>query len=167
MLQPLVRRSWAEQGQTPVIEHWHRHDRLSGITALVLSPGRRRVNMYFQLLDHNAKAEDFAWFLEYLHQEVKRKMWIVWDNLSAHRKAESVLEQHNCRWADFEHLPPYSPELNPVEHVWTTAKWGRMANVPPDDTQQLYDHVHETLTGQANETQLLKAHFRWAGLDLN
>jgi len=105
-------------------------------------------------------------FLEYLHQEVKRKMWIVWDNLSAHRKAEAVLEQHNCRWAHFEHLPPYSPELNPMEHVWTTAKWGRMANAPPDDTQQLYDNVHETHTGQANETQLHKAHFRWAGLDL-
>ena len=167
MLQPLVRRSWAEQGQTPVLEHWHRHDRLSGITALTLSPGRRRVSMYFQLLDHNAKAEDFAWFLEYLHQEVGRKMWIVWDNLGAHRKAESVLAQHHCRWAHFEHLPPYSPELNPVEHVWTTAKWGRMANAPPEDTQQLHDNVHETLTGQANETQLLKAHFRWAGLDLS
>lgn len=122
--------------------------------------------MFFQLLNHNAKAEDFAWFLEYLHQEVKRKMWVVWDNLSAHRKAESMLEQHHCRWAQFEHLPAYSPQLNPVEHVWCTAKWGRMANAPPDDAQQLHDHVKETLAAQATESRLLKAHFRWAGLDL-
>lgn len=166
MLQPLVRRSWAEQGQAPVIDQWDRRDRLSAISALVLSPQRRRVNMFFQLLDHNAKAEDFAWFLEYLHQEVGRKLWVVWDNLSAHRKAEAIVEQHNCRWAHFEHLPVYSPELNPVEHVWATAKWGRMANAPPDDTQQLYRNVNETLAAQSNETNLLKAHFRWARLDL-
>jgi len=166
MLQPLVRRTWAEKGKTPILNHWHRYDRYTVLTALVLSPQRRRVRMFFQVLDHNAKAEDFAWFLEYLYKEVKRKLWVVWDNLRAHAKAERLLDEAGCRWLRCERLPAYAPELNPVEHVWTTAKWGRMANAPPDDTEQLWDNIHSTLETQAGESQLLKAHFRWAKLGL-
>ena len=165
MLQPLVRRTWAEKGQTPIIKQWDRHDRVTALTALTLSPQRKRARMFFQLLDHNAKAEDFAWFLEYLHQEVRRKLWVVWDNLSAHRKAETILGEHNCHWAHFEHLPAYAPELNPVEHVWCTSKWGRMANASLDDSDQLWNEVLATLEAQSEEQQRLKAHFRWAGLD--
>jgi hypothetical protein len=47
---------WAPIGQTPMLDQWDRHDRTSVITALTLSPQRRRVRMFFQLLDHNAKA---------------------------------------------------------------------------------------------------------------
>ncbi|MEQ9379359.1 MAG: hypothetical protein RJP95_00735 [Pirellulales bacterium] len=47
---------------------------------LVLSPRRRRVRMFFKLLDHNAKAEDFVWFLHDLRLELGRKLHVVWDN---------------------------------------------------------------------------------------
>ena len=166
MLQPLVRRTWAEKGKTPILDHWHRYDRCTVITALVLSPMRKRVRMFFQILDHNAKAEDFSWFLEYLHREVQRKLWVVWDNLPAHDKAERIVEETNCDWIHFERLPAYAPQVNPVEHVWTTAKWGRMANNSPEDAGLLRTQVNTTLQTQSNESQLLKAHFRWAQLEL-
>ena len=139
MLQPLIRRTWAEKGRTPLIEQWDRRDRISVIAALALSPRRRRITMFFRLLDHNAKAEDFVWFLYDLRKELKRRLIVVWDNLGAHRRAENVLRALGCGWARFERLPPYAPELNPVEHVWTTAKWGRMANAPPANADPLSD----------------------------
>lgn len=86
MLQPLVRRTWALSGQTPVLDQWDRRDRVSVITALALSPQRRRVRMFFRLLDQNAKAEDFVWFLNDLRNDLGRKLHVVWDNLGAHRK---------------------------------------------------------------------------------
>jgi hypothetical protein len=167
MLQPLVRRTWAERGKTPVIDQWDRRDRVSVITALSLSPQRGRVRMFFQLLDHNAKAEDFVWFLNDLRKEVGRKLWVVWDNLGAHRKAENILRAIDCRWVHFERLPPYAPQLNPVEHVWTTAKWGHLANAPPGDADEMWNNVDLALDVQAEEQRMLKAHFRWAGLDLD
>lgn len=91
MLQPLVRRTWAPIGQTPLLDQWDRRDRTSVITALTLSPKRRRVRMFFQLLDHNAKAEDFVWFLNDLRKELGRKLHVVWDNLGAHRKSGEFL----------------------------------------------------------------------------
>lgn len=166
MLQPLIRRTWAEKGRTPLIEQWDRRDRISVIAALALSPRRRRITMFFRLLDHNAKAEDFVWFLYDLRKELKRRLIVVWDNLGAHRRAENALATLGCGWARFERLPPYAPELNPVEHVWTTAKWGRMANAPPANADQLSDNVANELNDQALEQRTLRNHFHWAGLHL-
>jgi transposase len=167
MLQPLVRRTWALSGQTPVLDQWDRRDRTSVITALSLSPQRARVRMHFRLLDHNAKAEDFVWFLNDLRHEAGRKLHVVWDNLGAHRKTESFLQAIGCRWAQFHRLPPYAPSLNPVEHAWCTAKWGRLANAPPKNIDALRSSVQRTLAEQSCEQRLLKAHFRWARLNLD
>jgi transposase len=166
MMQPLVRRTWAERGKTPILDQWERRDRVSALTALSLSPQRRRVRMFFRLLDHNAKAEDFVWFLVDLRNELRRKLHVVWDNFGAHRKAENFLQTIGCQWIYFHRLPPYAPELNPVEHVWTTAKWGRLANAPPSDPDTMRSNVDQTLTAQSREQHLLQSHFRWAQPDL-
>lgn len=166
MLQPLVRRTWAERGRTPVMDQWDRHDRVTAISALALSPRRKRIRFYFQLLTHNATADDFVWFLHDLRQELRRKMIVVWDRLSAHRRTDHALAQLGCRWVRFEYLPPYAPELNPVEHLWTTAKWGALANTPADDADHLWQQVNDTLDGHHHEQRLLRGHFHWAGLDL-
>lgn len=167
LLQPLVRRTWAPAGQTPVLEAWDRRDRISAIAALALSPKRRRVRLFFRLLDHNARAEDFVAFLNDLRLDLGRKLHVVWDNLGAHRKAENFFAAIDCRWVQFHRLPPYAPELNPVEHVWSTGKWGPLANAPPEDLCQMRTDIDAELARQASEQQLLRAHFRWAELDLN
>jgi transposase len=167
MLQPLVRRTWAPRGQTPVLNAWDRHDRLTAITALVLSPKRRRCSLYFQLLDHNARFDDFVWFLVQLRKETRRRLLVVWDRLGGHRKAERILRLLGCEWLEFEYLPAYCPELNPVEHVWCTTKWGRLANWPAPGVEALRARVTADLTKQASQRQLLQQHFRWSGLDLS
>ena len=92
MLQPLTRRTWAPRGQTPVMEVWVRHDRLTAISALALTPHRRRCDLYFKLLRHNAKAEDYFWFLIEVRREIGRPLVVVWDRLAAHRKAQRWFE---------------------------------------------------------------------------
>ena len=168
MMQPLAGRTWAPRGQTPLLEQWDRRDRISAITALSLSPQRRRVQMHFDLLarNANAKAEDFIDFLQRLHEELGRKLHVVWDNLGAHAKAEKFFQAIDCSWIQFHRLPPYAPELNPVEHVWSTAKRGELAGKPPDDADHLRDLASDQLGDQSLRQSLLKAHFRWAGLGL-
>ena len=45
-----------------------------------------------------------------------------------------------------ERLPPYAPDINPVEYLWNHLKYGKMANLVPDDVFQLdtlvNDHLH-------------------------
>ncbi|WP_147274249.1 hypothetical protein [Bremerella cremea] len=57
------------------------------------TPKSNRVQMLFELQPPNATAIDFIWFVHNLHQELKRKLIVVWDQLSAHRKTARVLEK--------------------------------------------------------------------------
>ncbi len=61
----MVRRTYAPRGKTPLVEAWHRKGRVSAISAVTVSPIRRRPTLYFRLLadDTNAHGEDTAAFL--------------------------------------------------------------------------------------------------------
>jgi transposase len=167
MLQPLTRRTWAPRGHTPVMDAWDRHDRLTVISALALTPHRRRCDLYFKLLRHNAKAEDFFWFLIEVRREIGRPLVVVWDRLAAHRKAQRWFDELDFQWIEFEYFPAYCPDLDPVEHVWATTKWGRLANWPAPGLDALEARVADDLHNQAGNQRLLKNHFTWAGLELN
>ena len=56
MLQPVVRRTWAPRGQTPILRQWDRRDRLSTISALTVAPRRRRIGLYRALYPHNIRS---------------------------------------------------------------------------------------------------------------
>jgi hypothetical protein len=58
LLQPLNRRTWALRGETPIQYASARHDRLSVIGAVTLSPQRRRISTYWQFYDGNIVATD-------------------------------------------------------------------------------------------------------------
>ena len=163
-LQPLVRRTWAPQGKTPELANWDRHDRITAITALTWTPQSDRQSLFFDLQDHNATAIDFVWFLHQLHQELKRPLIVIWDRLAAHRKAARVMKRLGMKWATFEWLSPYFPQLNPVEHVWSTAKWGRLGNWPAADRHTLEAGLLDELILQSLDQRLLENHFRHAGL---
>jgi len=46
---------------------------------------------------------------------------VVMDNLSAH-KSQRVRDLIEARGAQLEYLPPYSPDLNPIELCWSKVK---------------------------------------------
>jgi transposase len=167
MLQPLARRTWAETGHTPTLRAWERHDRLTAITALVFEPHKPEpLSMIFQVQKQNANTDSFFWFLVELGKELRNEMIVIWDRLGAHQKAAKLLAKIGCPWLSFEYLPAYSPELNPVEHVWSTTKYGRMANWPAPSLDELNTRLHQELDEQTTERELLRSHFEWAGLDL-
>jgi len=67
MLQPVRRRTWAPSGQTPIQAAWDRHDRLSVIGLLNVSPSRQRLSLFFQVLWENVATDHMVWFLHQLH----------------------------------------------------------------------------------------------------
>jgi len=64
-------------------------------------------------------------FREYVRQvlcpTLRRGDIVIADNLSAHkdRESEALIE---ARGAMLEFLPPYSPDLNPIENMWSKVK---------------------------------------------
>jgi len=166
MLQPVRRRTWAPSGQTPLQRAWDRHDRLSVISALTLSPIRHDVNLYFQVLQRNVQTEDMIWFLTQMHQHFGRKAILVWDRYSVHRSAAKHFETVHPDWFVFEWLPAYAPELNPTEQVWNHAKYADLANFIPDDTNHLDREVNNSLHDQQNSANLLRSFFKHAKLSI-
>jgi transposase len=165
MLQPLVRRTWAPVGVTPVQVASARHDRLSAIAALTVSPHRKRVNMYFDLQGDNVRGLDVASFVRKVRRALGREIHVVWDRLNAHRTAERLLADLG-ESVIFDYLPGYAPELNPVEQVWAHSKHGDLANHAPDDVLDLLDVVFDTLVSKRGKRTLLANFFKHAKLPL-
>ncbi len=160
------RRTWAPRGETPILCAWDRHDRLSAISVITLSPTRHRPNLYFQLLPHNVVADDIIWFLTQLHRHVRRKIILVWDRYQVHRSAAKFFEQKHPTWFRFEWLPPYAPDLNPTEQVWNHAKYSDLANFVPRDVEHLDVEVRKSIRQQQESPHLLRAFFQHAQLAL-
>lgn len=166
MLQPLVRRTWAPRGKTPVQYSWARHDRISVVAALSVAPVRRRMGLYFRLLDHNLKTPDAVSFVRDLHKEIQKPILLVWDRLNVHRSAAKELLRRAPGWLAIEWLPPYAPDLNPVEHIWNQSKYADLANYVPDDIVALGRRVRGSLRSQRANPDLLRSFFRAAKLAL-
>jgi transposase len=164
MLQPLVRRTWAPEGQTPVMYCWDRRDRLSVIAGLSLSARRRRIGLYFAIHDRNVTAEQTEAFLRQVQRSLGRKLIVVMDRWSVHRKAAKAIIGDQRFW--FEWLPPYAPDLNPVEHVWNHTKYGDLANFVPDDVLDLETEFEKSIDGTAEHPDLLRSFFHAAELTL-
>jgi hypothetical protein len=166
MLQPLVRRTWAPKGITPIHYSWERRDRLSVISAITVSPQRRRLGLYFQIHRHNIVAEDFEQFVATLLANLQRRIIVVMDRWQVHRSAARRLRERFPRRVDIEWLPPYAPELNPAEQIWTHTKYGDLANFIPEDVGQLYRAVYHSLRQSSNQQNLLCSFFKHAKLKL-
>ena len=165
MLQPVVRRTWAPRGHTPVEKSWDRHDRLSPVAALSVSPRRRRLRVFFRVHPHNVCWKEVVSFLRALHRHLGRCI-LVLDRWSVHRKAVRVLRQKHPRWFDAEWLPPYAPELNPVEQVWNHSKYSDLANFLPKDVAHLRGELRRSIRKQRGRQPLLRSFFEFAGLGL-
>ena len=164
MLQPLVRRTWAPAGQTPVMYSWDRHDRLSVIAGLSLSARARRVGLYFAIHEKNVTAEEVETFLRQVQRSLGRKLIVVMDRWSVHRKAAKHLFGDERFW--IEYMPPYAPDLNPVEHVWNHTKYDDLANYVPDDVLDLEIEAEMSLDGLRTKPDLLRSCFHGAKLEL-
>src|SRR5206468_2316928 len=65
LLAPVVRRTYAPRGQTPILGCSDRHDRISVISAITLSPRAFHAGLHFMLLadNQNFHAEEIVLFL--------------------------------------------------------------------------------------------------------
>ena len=166
MLQPTVRRTWAPRGQTPIHYSWDRRDRLSVISAVTLSPQRRRLGLYFDVFCRNITTDQAEPFVAALLEHFPKGIILVWDRWSVHRSAARRLAQRFPRRVHLEWLPAYAPDLNPDEQVWNRTKYTDLANFIPENIEQLSRSVRKSLRRTRSQQTLLQSFFKHAGLPL-
>ena len=166
MLQPVVRRTWAPTGQTPILRSWDRHDRLSVISAISVSPQRKRLGLYFDIVDHNIVTDDFESFVATLMRRLRRPIILVMDRWQVHRSGAKRLRDRFGQGICIEWLPAYAPELNPDEQVWNRTKYTDLANYIPKDVLALGREVNRSLRRTRSQQNLLRSFFQHALLKL-
>jgi transposase len=170
MLTPTVRRSLAPRGKTPILPAWQRHDRISAISCVTLSPGAEHPELYSELLPEglNARAEDVVAFLRDLRRALPGPLTVVWDRNNTHSKSK-VVTAYLATQTDLilEDLPGYAPALNPDEMVWAWLKYARLANLAPHDIPELREHLVTELEWAAFDGELLAGFFNHAHLGVH
>jgi transposase len=136
LLIPNVRRTWAPRGQTPIVWHRYRHDRVSAISAVTVSFRRQHIGLYFHLHRENISQSEVVLFLRYLLRQIPGPIVLLWDGGGIHtgQEIQAFLRCHTR--LHVERFPAYAPDLNPDERVWNHCK-AALANGRPDNLDEL------------------------------
>src|SRR5206468_1157547 len=125
LLAPLVVRTWAPRGCTPVVRcRQGRRDKISVIAGISVSPERHRLGLYYLLFYDNIGQEEVCAFLRALLRQLRGPLIVLLDNSSTHQgePIEKLRARHPR--LHVEHFPSYSPELNPEEGKCSTWRRG-------------------------------------------
>jgi DDE superfamily endonuclease len=92
-----------------------------------------------------------------------QKLLLVWDNCGWHRGskvAEWIKQDGNTKTLYF---PPYTPELNPQEHVWKAGRKATTHNLHITDIQESAEQFARYITGRKFSYELcgLRPHVSW------
>jgi transposase len=140
LLAPLIRTTQSPRGHTPLLIHRASHRRkVSVAAALSLSPVRGHVRLHYQtLVNAYFNSERYALFLRELLHDMRGPLVLVHDNGNMHRGEPMRELRHEFPRLHPHNLPPYAPELNPVEHLWNWCKDKQLANFAPHDIEELW-----------------------------
>jgi transposase len=168
---PLVRRTWAPRGKTPsLFESGGRgpREKVSIAGALWLNPHRDVLEFYFQTLPNDFfNSWNVAAFIEALLIAVPGKLVAVWDGGPMH-KGDPIHQTQDVfsRRLTLEKLPPYSPMLNPVEHLWSWLKYSRLNNFAPKNALELNQRIFAELIEVRRQQTFLRNLFHASELPL-
>lgn len=110
------------RGWSPKGERCYGHAPGKWKTSTMLSSIRSSGECKYYLVEGGVNKIIFKEYIEeYLLPTLPENSIIIMDNCKAHKNAldEQLLEEHKV---SIKYLPPYSPDLNPIEKLWSKVK---------------------------------------------
>ncbi len=136
-LKPTLGRYWARKGLRPIEQ---------------VKPGYQNFYVYSSVSPHTGKS--FSLFLPWVNTEVMNvylenlsaaypeyRILLIWDQAGWHHSQELRVPPN----IQIECLPPYSPELNPVERLWRWLRRHVSRNRLFECEEELMDALAEAL----------------------
>lgn len=119
-LAPVYHRIWYLKGQTPKSKFFWCN---------------KKINVFGALMDNGELfCEDFegqnsltckAFLSDFIESKIKKnkKYVFIFDNAGWHKT--NVIKNYLAKFSNIkvQYLPPYCPELNPIETTWKTTRW--------------------------------------------
>ena len=163
---PVVRRTWAPRGETPVLTHPFNWQRLSVAVALAFRWDGRHPRLCFQTRRGTYRTDSLIRFLRHLRRHFRRqRVILLWDGLPGHKSAAMLAYLARQRhWLTAERLPGYAPDLNPVESIFGNVKGRELANHCGPELATLAQALRTGLSRVRRRPHLAHAFVRHAGL---
>jgi hypothetical protein len=158
MLEPVVRRTFAPCGKTPIHRIADPHGRISVIGAIAVSPDRESIKFNYEMLEDNAnyRGPSVARFLRALRLDFVGPLTLIWDKIPIHRgePLQELIEETDLVSEPF---PLHAPELNPVDRVWGYVKYDRIPNFAPRDLGVLRGTLTDEFDRVGSNPDLLRS----------
>lgn len=156
-LKPILRKKWAKKGDRPIVTVEHRYQwtylyafvqAQNGQTFWILAPSVN-VTTYNRVLEEFARAQGIG--------PMKRAI-IVMDRAGWHRSKKLKIPEG----LHFVFLPPYSPELQPAERLWSLSDEA-IANKCFKDLAELEEAQAERCRWLYEQPKLIQSYtlFHW------
>jgi transposase len=163
-LLPGLVRTYAPEGQTPVIREKQTRDHLSVMGGM--TPAGK---VYTLARQESLNGMHSIEFLKHLLRVAGKRLLVIWDGSPIHRRVavgEFVAGTRGKIW--LEALPGYAPDLNPWdEGGWHHLKDVQLANVVCHDLEELHEQFHLAVDRLRMKPHLVRSFFAQAGLRLN
>ena len=171
-LRPPQGRTWGRRGRTPVVRVTGGSNRRVSLAALIaVRPGCRPRLVYRTRTRRPGDPRkgftehDYARFLDAAHWQLGGPLVVVWDGLNTHVSGAMADLVAARDWLTVFRLPPYAPELNPVERAWALLKRS-LANLVKHNISELTALARTRLRRMQYRPGLLEGFLAGTRLDL-
>ena len=150
-------RTWGKRGETPIVETTGARHRMSLISAITA-----RGHMRFMIKDKGGvNAAVFIEFLKRLMAGAKRAIFLIVDRGPAHiaKKTRAFVDSQHGRLRLF-FLPPYSPDRNPDELVWTHLKADTVGRMTITDKADFKAKVRASMRQLQNDPEKIRSFYQ-------
>ena len=148
-------RSYAPQGETPIIKRTGQRFSLNMISAL-----SNKGHLQFMIIDGRFNSEVFETFLKRMIKYSKQKIYFITDGHPAHKtKKLNLWLEANKKRIEVFFLPPYSPELNPQEYVNQDVKTNIIGKRRPINKEQMKTNVEDFMNNRKKDKMQVQKYF--------
>ena len=172
-LRPPKGRTWGRRGATPVVKVTAAGTKRVSIAGLVCTRPGQAPRLFWRTHVNRGPARGrrkgfaeagYARLLDAAHRRLGGPIVMVWDNLNTHTSAAMRQLAAARPWLTIAQLPPYAPEFNPVEAVWSHLKRS-LANLAKCGIDHLAALVKTRLRHIQHRADLLTGFIAKTGLD--
>jgi transposase len=152
---PILGRTYGLKGHTPVVTTSGQRQSLNVISAV-----NARGEFWAVTYTGKLNAESFVAFLQNFMDTQSGKIFLVVDGHPAHKAnlVKRYLQSLQGR-LELHFLPPYAPDLNPDEFVWSYMKNNGVSKKPLKKNESLQSRIDQDLNGIRGNRRLVESFF--------
>lgn len=153
---PVLGRTYGLKGHTPVVTTSGQRQSLNVISAV-----NARGEFWAVTYTGKLNAESFVVFLQNFMSSQSGKIFLVVDGHPAHKAnaVKSYIQSLKGR-LELHFLPPYAPDLNPDEFVWSYMKNNGVSKKPLKKNESLQSRIDQDLNGIKGNRKLVQSFFQ-------